>query len=171
MDSQWLRNLAQSEYNDSGWQLADPTSPSFLAQAHVQEILNNLYLKVKEAVNVFNLHADNRKQMRLFQLTLKPGARPCGFAVMIKNLQVKLEQQGNLLKTEAILMRGYQTITVPMRIFEPMFDTFGDVTWVMDKRLTMDAERMTRLFMEDAIRAGYESGVIPYCPLTPQSVE
>ena len=171
MDRQWLRNLAQSEYGDSGWQLADPSSPSFLAHGHVQDILHTLFLKTKDAVNVFNVHADERKQMRLFQLTLKPGAKPCGFAIMIKNLQVKLEQQGNVLKSSAILMRGYQTVTVPIRTFEPHFDTFGDVSWIMDGKTPMDPERITRLMLEDALRMGYESGVIPYVPLTPQSIE
>jgi hypothetical protein len=171
MDRQWLRNLAQSEYNNGGWQLADPSNPSYLAHTHVQDILNTLFTKVKDAIGVFNTHADERKQLRIYQLTLKAGARPCGFAVMIKNLQVKLEQQGNVLKTEAILMRGYQTISVPIRIFEPHFDTFGEVSWIMDHKIPMEPDRMIRLFLEDALRMGYESGVIPFMPLAPLAVE
>ena len=168
MERQWLRNLADSEYGDGTWHLADPNSPSYLAHTQVQNIVDTLFTQTRDAIDIFNGHADDRKQMRLFKMTRKSGTKPCGLAIMLKSMQVKLEQHGHKLRSEAVMTRGYKTTRTPLRVFSPRFDTFGKVMWLVDEKYIVDHPRITQLLLEDTLKLAYKHGLIPSVPLDPQ---
>jgi hypothetical protein len=157
MDRQWIKNLAQSTYTPHGWQLVDQNYPAHMAHEYVQSALPQLFDKLRSHIEIFNLHAPAFKQLKLFKLSRSTDQNKFyGFTILVNLLQVQLEQEGACFKTNGIILQGSQSQHIPMRSFEAHYDTFGDVFWVMDKKIAMDLNRLAKQLLEDVCRLAYE---------------
>ncbi len=164
MDTLWIKTLALSSYEDGRWHVPDPNTPAAIANEHLQEAFTVLFETVRSAIEVFNLHAPNHKQLKLYKLgKANQNAEP-GFTMMMGPLQIQLQKNGLFFQTTAVLLNQSESKRMNLRSYEAKHDAFGDVFWLMNETIVLDLERLAKQVLEDACRLAYEVGVFKQQP-------
>ena len=157
MDRQWVKNLAQSQFREGHWKLANPAAARELSRHILQRIVNQIFTHMKEAVAIFNEYTKQEKKISLFPVFSKDREIMQGFVLVVGRLQLQLVQNQNSLDVLLTRLQGYQQATVQLHHLDAHCDPFGGINWIMDGKSIMTEDMIVKQMLHDISHEAHAS--------------
>lgn len=131
IDKEWIRNVAQSEHNGTGWVFLDRDNVDSLCEKRRVHILQDLRQQAEDMVQTYN--SFDQKGVHLKILGTQQGIN-----FMYGTCQLGLSLHGHELRSQLIMQQAFQVKTFCLHSYTPYFDTFGQLLWAEggDRNLT-----------------------------------
>ena len=123
LDQEWIKNLAEAQFNGENWSFANPDDIRDIYKRKMANIITDLSLEAESAVQSFNLFSKRGHPIKLLK-------SPKGVAFLFAHCQISLVLDSqNHLQSDLLVKYAFQVQKFNLRQYLPYFDPFGELYW------------------------------------------
>lgn len=149
-DQSWYQHLAEATFTGSHWQVNDPGAVESKANRKVALALDELYMRMQEAVEVFNHYARAERAIKLLRVSSDPTSE--GFILLQGANQLHVRCIEGVLHVSITMQIQFQSKTSLMARFTPSLDVFGGVSWSSETVKHLQIEQIVKLMLQEFCR-------------------
>ena len=154
-DQEWIKNLANANLTNGSETLEpqDEESVRALLTERIESTIDNLFVEMTEATQVFNFFVSKEQEIKLYRLAANKDQHASGFTVLLGKYHVRFVYQNGQLISKLAHFSGYEEKNINVRVFKPFVDRFGSLMLKMNDIQLMDASMIIKQVLEDVVTA------------------